>query len=167
MRVRAAELSMVLVLGIFSVYLMWKSAELNIGWVKGEGPGGGAWPFWLSAGMLICCVITLVRWFRRVTPESRSDELFMDRITVKTIGLTVGALFFMILGIHFVGIYVSMLLLLLFYMKGVGGHSWWSTASVTLGVPIGVFFFFEAGLKIILPKGYTEPLFYPLYSLIF
>jgi putative tricarboxylic transport membrane protein len=33
--------------------------------------------------------------------------------------------------------------------------------------PIVVFFFFEATLKILLPKGITEPFFFPLYAMFF
>jgi len=51
---RRAELVMALALGVLSAYLMVKSAELPIGWIPREGPGGGAFPFWLSAGMLVC-----------------------------------------------------------------------------------------------------------------
>ena len=50
---RKAELAMAVVMGIFSLYLMWKSAELDIGWIPDEGPGGGAWPFWLATAMLL------------------------------------------------------------------------------------------------------------------
>ena len=35
------------------------------------------------------------------------------------------------------------------------------------GVGVFVFFFFEVTLKILLPKGITEPLFFPLYNLFF
>ena len=76
---RRAELLMAIALAIFSSYLMWESAELPIGWIPGEGPGGGAFPFWLSLGMLICCIWTIVRWFQRKTPESRSTEPYLDR----------------------------------------------------------------------------------------
>ena len=68
---------MAVVMAVFSIYLMWKSAELPIGWITGEGPGGGSWSFWLAAGMLICCIAVIIRWVRRVTPESRSEEVFM------------------------------------------------------------------------------------------
>ena len=54
---RSAELVMAVVMAIFSVYLMWKSAELPIGWIPQEGPGGGALPFWLAAGCLVCFVL--------------------------------------------------------------------------------------------------------------
>ena len=52
MSVRTAELLMAITMGIFSIYLMVKSAELPIGWIDEEGPGGGSWPFWLSTIMM-------------------------------------------------------------------------------------------------------------------
>src|SRR3970282_1485390 len=61
------------IVGAISAYLMWKSTELPIGWRQDYGPGGGAFPFWLSAGMLLCSLLILVRWWRRVDPESPSD----------------------------------------------------------------------------------------------
>jgi len=76
---RTAELVMAVVLGVFSLYLMSKSAELPIGWIPGEGPGGGAWPFWLAVGMLFCCIATVYRWEKRITPESQSEEVYMDK----------------------------------------------------------------------------------------
>ena len=42
---RLAELITAAVLALLSIYLMFKSAELDIGYLPGEGPGGGAWPF--------------------------------------------------------------------------------------------------------------------------
>ena len=89
---RMAELVMGLVMGVFSFYLMWKSAELPVGWIAGEGPGGGAWPFWLSAGMLVCCIAIIYRWFRRITPESRSEDSFMDGRSFKLFVLNAGAI---------------------------------------------------------------------------
>ena len=34
-------------------------------------------------------------------------------------------------------------------------------------IPVVIFYFFEITLKIILPKGITEPLFIPLYKMFF
>ena len=53
---RKAEIIMAFVLGLFSLGLMWKSGEppswnpdiprfANIGFIDGEGPGSGFWPF--------------------------------------------------------------------------------------------------------------------------
>lgn len=167
MTVRTAELLMAIIMGVLSVYLMSKSAELEIGWVKGEGPGGGAWPFWLSAGMLICCVATVLRWFARATPQSRSGELFMDGKTWQIFAITAGSLAVTLALVHVIGMYFALMIFLLFYIRVVGAHSWKVVVPISVLLPVTAFFFFEGLLKIILPKGYSEPLFYPLYRLIY
>jgi hypothetical protein len=162
---RRAELVMALVLGVFSAYLMWKSAELPIGWIPREGPGGGAFPFWLSAGMLLCCVWIIVRWIRRTSPVARMEGPYMDRATVRIFVFVGGSLAVMLGLIHVIGVYGSVPLFLVFYIRFLGGHSWKFTIAFALIAPIVLFFFFEVALTITLPKGLTEPLFYPLYDL--
>jgi len=162
---RKAELVMAIVLAILSIYLMWKSAELPIGWVHGSGPGGGAFPFWLSAGMLLCCVWIIVRWVRRTSPPSRSTEVYMDRAGLEGFLWVAGAITVMIGLIHIIGTYFSMALFLAFYLRVLGRHSWTMTLLVAILTPIATFFFFDIALRITLPKGYAEPLFYPLYHM--
>ena len=164
---RLAELAMAVVMAIFSAYLMWKSAELPIGWLPGEGPGGGAFPFWLAAGMLVCCIVIIVRWIRRTSPPSRSTEPYLDRTTLKLFLISAGSLGVMIASIHIVGVYIAVPLFLVFYMRFVGHHQWSTTASLASVTPVVTFFFFEIALRITLPKGYTEPLFFPLYDFFF
>jgi len=164
---RKAELSMAVVMALFSIYLMWKSTELPIGWIKGEGPGGGAFPFWLSAGMLVCCVAMVIRWWRRASPPSQSDEPFMDRETL-TLFLTVSLSLAAMIGlIHIIGVYFSLPLFLVFYMRYLGRHSWRLIVPMALLTPVVTFAFFEMALKKTLPKGITEPLFYPIYDLMY
>ncbi len=162
---RMAELIMAIVMAVFSLYLMWKSAELEIGWIPDEGPGGGAFPFWLSAGMLACCVWIMVRWVRRLSPPSRSTEPFMDPRTLRLFIVGAGSLTVMIALIHIIGIYGAVPLFLIFYMRYMGRHPWYMTGGVALAAPVVTFFFFEIALNITLPKGFTEPLFYPLYDI--
>lgn len=164
---RLAELVMAVVMAIFSVYLMWKSAELPIGWIPGEGPGGGAFPFWLAAGMLVCCIAIIVRWIRRTSPPSRSRKPYMDKATIELFVISAGSLGVMIASIHIIGVYFAVPFFLLFYMRYVGHHQWSATAALAITTPIVAFFFFEIVLRITLPKGYSEPLFYPLYDFFF
>jgi putative tricarboxylic transport membrane protein len=164
---RKAELSMAIIMALFSIYLMWKSTELPIGWIKGEGPGGGAFPFWLSAGMLVCCIAMIYRWWRRLSPPSQSDAPFMDRETVAlitTVALSVGI---MIGLIHVIGVFFSLPLFLAFYMRYLGRHSWRLIIPMAILTPVVTFAFFEMALKQTLPKGFTEPLFYPIYDLMY
>jgi putative tricarboxylic transport membrane protein len=167
MTVRTAELLMAIALALLSVAFMVKSAELNIGWVEGRGPGAGAWPFWLSVGMLLASLATVFRWFKGVTPESRSTEVFMSRSAVSLVGTAVAALTALLIGIHTIGIYLSLILFLLFFVRIVGRHSWLTTLGIALLTPVFIFCLFEWALTIPLPKAYSEPLFYPIYDLIY
>ena len=161
---RRAELSMALVLGLLSVYLMWKSWELPIGWIPDEGPGGGAFPFWLSVGMLGSCVWIVVRWVLRSSPLSRSKAPYMTGDVAIIFAAVAGSLTVMLGAIHFIGMYFSIPLFLIFYLRFMGRHGWLSSLCIALATPVVVFFFFEIALRITLPKGWTEPLFYPLYD---
>lgn len=164
---RKAEFVMAAVMAVFSLYLMWKSAELPIGWMKGKGPGGGAYPFWLSAAMLVSCIVIFVRAYLRKSPPSQSDETYMDRQTIKLFLLVAGSLTITIGLVHIIGMYFAVALFLLYYLRYLGGHSWKLVGSFSMGFPTALFFFFEGALKITLPKGYAEPLFVPLYSIIY
>ena len=168
---RVAELVMANALAVFSLYLMWKSAELPIGWHPQTGPGGGAFPFWLSAGMLICCSWIIVRWIRRASPPSQSAEPYMDRRALRLFAIGAGLLTAMIGLIHLIGIYLAIMLYLIAYIRFVGKHSWPLTGAIGVITPIFTFFFFDIALTIELPKGVAgnwflnELVYYPLYDI--
>jgi putative tricarboxylic transport membrane protein len=167
MTVRTAELLMAIALSLLSVAFIVKSTELNIGWVPGRGPGAGAWPFWLSVGMLAASLATVIRWFLRATPESRSTEPFMSGTAIRIVGTAVAALAALLIGIHIIGIYLSLVLFLAFFVRIVGRHSWLTTLGIALLTPVFIFCLFEWALTIPLPKALSEPLFYPIYDLIY
>jgi len=89
----------------------------------------------------------------------------MDAYALRMFLLVGGAVTIMIGLVHFVGMYGSIPLFLLYYLRFLGGHSWTLTILVSLAAPVIIFFFFDVALRIVLPKGYLEPLFYPLYSI--
>ena len=161
---RMAELVMGVFMGAFSLYLMWKSAELPIGWIPGEGPGGGAWPFWLAVGMLVCCLAIIYRWAKKLTPESQSEEVYMDSRALKLFLLNVGALTTMIGLFHIAGAYGAIPLFLIFYLRFLGGHSWMLTGTFAFFTPVATFLFFEIALQKTLPKGFTDPWFVPIFN---
>ena len=165
MSVRVAELAMAILMGVFSLYLMYKSAELPIGWIPDEGPGGGAWPFWLSVMMLLSCVGIIVNWARRKGAIAVSEEPYIGRGVLIEVGLVALALIVTVGLFSFIGVYGALPLFLLFYLRFLGNHSWGLSVLFALLIPIITFFFFEITLKITLPKGVTEPLFYPLYRM--
>jgi ABC-type multidrug transport system fused ATPase/permease subunit len=126
---------------------------LNIGWVEGRGPGAGMWPFWLSLGMALACVATMIRWFRGATPESRSTEDYIASETLFLIGVSVAALFTLLVLMATIGTYFALMLFMLFYVRILGKHSWRVTLSLVFGTPIFVYLLFEVALTKYLPKG--------------
>ncbi len=167
MTVRTAELLMAIMMGAFSIYLMYKSAELSIGWIEDEGPGGGAWPFWLATIMLISCLGILYNWFRKHGPIASSNKIYIEPHVLMDVAAVAAALIVTVGLFSFIGIYGALPLFLVFYLRVLGKHSWRLTIILAVVIPVFIFYFFEITLKIILPKGITEPLFIPLYKMFF
>jgi len=166
---------MAIVMGVFSAYLMMKSAELPYGWIPGEGPGGGAWPFWLSAIMLLSCIAMIVNWIRRTSPPSQSLEAFFLPGVLRDSG-SVAVVLTIVIGLFdgvelggvtllpALGAYLAIFIFMVFYVGVLGRHSLRTVAIFSIGVPVVTFAFFELALKIILPKGMTEPFFLPIFK---
>jgi len=165
MTVRTAELLMAIMMGVFSIYLMFKSAELPIGWIEDEGPGGGAWPFWLSSIMLASCGGILFNWFRKKGSIATSTKTYIESHVLGDVLAVAGALIVTVALFSWIGIYGALPLFITFYVRFLGKHSWLLTITLAVVIPVVIFYFFEITLKIILPKGITEPLFLPLYKL--
>jgi hypothetical protein len=166
MTVRTAELLMALLMAAFSIYLMFKSAELPIGWIEEEGPGGGTWPFWLATIMLISCGGILFNWFFKKGKIATSTKTYIEGHVLGDVAAVAGSLIVTVALFPLIGVYGALPLFLVFYIRFLGKHSWTLTAILAVVIPVVTFYFFEITLKIILPKGYTEPLFIPLYKIL-
>ncbi len=160
----AADRAIAGALMALSVYFMVHATVLPIGW-NGEtgGPGGGGFPFWLSAVMFICSTGILLKTFR---PQARSGTFF-DMSMIRSVIAVVISLVVTIALIPIIGTYLALPLFLFWYLRIYGGHGWAVTLPIMILTPVFLFFFFEVTVKILLPKGYTEPLFYPLYAIFF
>lgn len=158
------------VLAALSIYLMWKSTELPVGYLKGQGPGGGAWTFWLSAIMLICTVIILINAWRGTSPPSQSTEPVLDPEGRKILVQVFGGILAMVLLTHFISMYFAMALFLFYYVWFLGRHSVKVSLAISVLTPIFFFIFFEKFMSVSLPKGMpylTDWFFNWAYSLIY
>ncbi|GAA0291636.1 tripartite tricarboxylate transporter TctB family protein [Rhodovulum strictum] len=161
----AADRLIALALMGLSIYFMWHAKALPIGWVPNAGPGGGAFPFWLSAIMLAASTLILLRSF--VSHPHEGEKFFPDADAIPQIAGVVGLFVATIAVIPFIGTYLALMAFLFIYLKFFGHHGWLLIGILTLATPVVVFFFFEVTLKILLPKGWTEPFFFPLYAMFF
>ncbi|MFP4125858.1 MAG: tripartite tricarboxylate transporter TctB family protein [Alphaproteobacteria bacterium] len=163
---RTAEWVTALALMGLSGWFMWHATVLPIGWVRGSGPGGGAFPFWLGLIMFVCAAAIFLRELRAWRRAGDGGPFFLPHswrrllIVAGTLALTVGL-------IHVLGTYGALIAFLVFSLRVLGQHRWPLTTAITLAVPVFIFFFFEVTLKIVLPKGVSEPLFVPLYAIFF
>ncbi|MEE9276605.1 MAG: tripartite tricarboxylate transporter TctB family protein [bacterium] len=157
-----ADRAVALVLFFGGLGVAWKSAELPIGILPREGPGGGFLPFWLSLGISAVAVVVFLRTFinRPAEGEEGAEEVFITRegvVDLLRVGIP-GLL--MILLIDVISIYLAAALFVFYCLYYVGRHGLITCTLVTLGAPFGVFLIFEKFLIIPLPKGYLEFVFY-------
>lgn len=155
MTVRTAELLMAIATILISIAFMlnvWLD-DVVIGWIPGRGPGAGMWPFWLSFGMLLASIATLIRWFRGATPESRSSDDYIASDTIFIVGVSALALTAFLILINIIGTYLSLIAFMFFYVKILGRHGWGTSIAFSLGTPIFVYLLFEVALTKYLPKG--------------
>ncbi len=173
---RRAELVTAFVLALLSAYLMWKSGEGpswdpdiarfdNIGFDETGAPGSGFWPFWLSLTMLISSIWIMVNWWRKTSPPSRSTKPYMDSYSWRMMLLVGGGLFAFLGLIEWLGFYIGIFLFLVYYLRFLGSHAWRRTLLISTLTPVFCFFFFDVAMRIVLPKGISEPLFLPLYDI--
>lgn len=160
-----AERVIAAALMLLAAYFMWHATVLPIGWSDGQGPGGGAFPFWLSAAMLAAAGGVFLRSFT-AAQAARTDRFF-DSVMLRPLLMVTVALTVTVCAMPFVGTYIAIPLFMLWYLRILGHQSWLVTGILTVATPLALFFFFEVALKMLLPKGWTEPLFYPLYAIFF
>ena len=162
---RRAEIITAALMAGLSLYLMFKSMELPIGWIPGEGPGGGFWPFWLAACMFGSTIWVAINWFRRSSPPSQSEEPYLDSYAMKMFILVGGGVTAMIGLVEIIGMHLAAAVFLIYYIRFLGGHSWKVTLGIAVPTPVVTFLFFDIALRKFLPTGLMDPLYIPLYDI--
>jgi hypothetical protein len=165
--VKKAEITVAVILALSSLALMIKSMENRITWNAEENMGAGFLPFYLSLGMLICCVLVIINFFLKRTPQSKDENPFIDPEAFKFVSVTLVSLIVLVFAIGYLGIYFSLIFFLAFYLRYFSDKSILFITLFSLITPVLTFLFFEWLLKIPLPQGISEPLFYPVYDFMY
>ena len=165
--VRRAEITVAVVLALCSIALMTKSAQNRITWSAEENMGAGFLPFYLSLGMLICTILTIIKFILKKSPQSQDTSAFIDPEAFKFVSVTLISLIVLVFAIGYLGIYFSLIFFLAFYLRYFSEKSISFITIFSITTPILTFLFFEWLLKIPLPQGISEPLFYPVYDFMY
>jgi len=106
---------------------------------------------------------------KRRSPPSQSEEPLLDRYGMKMLFLVGGGIFGFIALIDVISMYGAMCVFLLYYLGFLGRHSLKLTLSISILAPIFFFFFFEALMRITMPKGlpFLEPVFNFMNNIIY
>lgn len=130
-----------------SIRLGWKWAD--------DGPQAGYFPF--IVGLLIC-ISAAVNLAAVMMQSKGKDQSFVERGQLKMVlaVLVPTAVYVGLIG--WLGIYVSSVLFIGFFMRWLGKYSWPTLAAVSIGNSVVFFLIFEVWFKIPLPKGPLEAL---------
>jgi hypothetical protein len=148
------NIAVALALMTIAMVVMITSYRLGSGWAADVGPDSGYFPFYVSLFMFIASTAILVQHLiARRTDDGGSfiahHELMM--VLQVLIPMTI----FVVLSIY-IGIYISMILFIGYFMISLGRYPLIKTIPVVLAVPIVLFVVFEIWFLVPLPKGPIE-----------
>lgn len=152
--VRLAEVLTALVLGAVAAIAIYDSQRLGTGWSP-DGPRAGYFPFWLGVFLAACSVGNLVAALRATEGEGKG-ELFVSWGQARLVASVLLPTIVFVVGILVIGIYVSSVLLILWFMVVLGSYSFLRSIPTALAITAAIFVVFELWFLVALPKGPLE-----------
>lgn len=154
LREKTAELGVAgftFLLGAIVVYDSWR---IGARWAE-DGPQTGYFPFYVG---LILCVASLVNFIRGLLIRKERNGVFVETGQMKLVlsVLIPSSVFVVLVG--WLGIYVSSILYIAFFMRWLGNYVWWKVAMVSLSTSVFFYCVFEIWFQVPLPKGPIESL---------
>jgi putative tricarboxylic transport membrane protein len=138
----------------FGALVAWDSVRLGASW-GAEGPQAGYFPFYI--GLLICISSAVVA--AHALYRIRSDaHVFVEREQLRQVMVILLPSTVYVLGVQFLGIYISSAAFICLFMRIVGRYGWLRSAVVGVAVSVSAFVLFEIWFTIPLPKGPLEEL---------
>jgi hypothetical protein len=149
-RQRGVESGVACATAIFALIVIYGSIQAGIGWGI-EGPKAGFFPFYVGLAILISSVVNFFN--ARAEP---ADDRFADWGQLRQVFAVVAPTAVYVAIMPWIGIYISSMLLIAFFMKRLGNYGWHMIAPIAVGVPLAAFLVFERWFLVPLPKGPIE-----------
>jgi len=152
-RQKSAELAVAALFFLFGAIVIYDSVRLGFGWQEVHGPRPGYFPFYIG---LIICVSALVNMVRALLVPAEKGKAFVLVGQLKLVlAVLIPTAIYAVL-VTWIGIYVSSVLFIGFFMRWLGKYPWWKVAAVSLGAAVAFYLIFEIWFKVPLPKGPVE-----------
>jgi hypothetical protein len=147
---RGVETGVAIATATFALIVIGGSIVAGIGWGV-EGPRAGFFPFYVGLAVLIASVVNLIQ--ARAAP---AEEQFANWGQLRQVLSVVLPTAIYVVIIPWIGIYLSSMLLIAYFMKRLGNYRWPRIAAIAIGVPLVTFVVFERWFLVPLPKGPIE-----------
>jgi putative tricarboxylic transport membrane protein len=145
-----------LLLGVSAVVIT-DSLRLGIGWIDGQGPSSGYFPFYIAVALAVGSGVTLLQALTGTLVDA--GDVFVTRTAIlRVIAVLIPSIGYVAL-IGYLGIYVASAIFIALFMLAVGRDGIIKAVLVGLAVPAALFLMFEKWFLVALPKGPLEAMF--------
>ena len=150
---KSAELAVAAFFFLIGAIVIYDSVRLGFGWQEIHGPRPGYFPFIIGVIMCVASLVNLVQAMR-----VKDDKPFVEVGQLKLVLAVLVPTALFALAVTWIGIYVSAVLFIGFFMRWLGKYPWWKVAAVGFGTSAVLYLVFEKWFKVPLPKGPLENL---------
>ena len=150
---RTIDIVVALLLIALPIVFLVDSWRIGFGWVEGQGPAPGFFPFYISLILGLASVVNLVRAAANI--ETGGGDAFVSRDAFVRVLLVLVPTAVYVALIQVLGIYVASVLFIIGFMIASKEH-YAKAMGVGLGVPFALFLMFEKWFLVPLPKGPVE-----------
>jgi hypothetical protein len=158
------EMAVASLLMFLGALVVFDSLRIGAGWAE-DGPQSGYFPFYIGLMLLASSGFVLVKaaacWWARGEAGRQPESLtrtFVGRDELQLVLAMLVPATLYVVAMGFVGLYVSSVALIAWFMRRHGGFGWLLITAVSVGVPLTVFVVFERWFLVPLPKGPLEAL---------
>jgi putative tricarboxylic transport membrane protein len=151
-RTKSAELAVAALFFIFGAIVITDSLRLGSGWGS-DGPKPGYFPFYIGLAMCIAAVVNFALALR-LRGERNKTFVQVGQLKLVLTVLVPTALYAAL--VTWIGIYVSSVLFIGFFMRWLGRYPWWKVVAVSVVTVVVFYVIFEIWFKVPLPKGPFE-----------
>ncbi|NNM71753.1 tripartite tricarboxylate transporter TctB family protein [Enterovirga aerilata] len=142
---RLVEIVVALALMGLAGLVLWDSYGRGAGWEG--GPQNGYFPARVGWLLMIAAAFALISAVR-----ARRREIFVTWEQLRQVARVFVPLLLFVLGVAYLGIYISSLLFMALFMLTVGSFRLWTVAAASVLVPLVIFWVFEIQFLVPLPK---------------
>lgn len=161
---RTLEIIVALFFLLGSVIVIHDSVRIGFGWIEGQGPAPGYYPFYVALAMGLASLVILLQAIRGSSPGSA--ESFVSVVGFgRVLTVLIPSIFYVMLigglkigpiAIPGLGLYVASAIFIALFMIFVGKDGPLKSVLVGIGIPLTLFFMFEKWFLVPLPKGPLE-----------